>query len=422
MLKRPPGRPPRISRPARLRPQRAQRPQRAALIRFWDAWQGELATIKLLDPSCGSGAFLIEAFEQLYNAYQRANDRLAELRGIRTLFDLDRHILQHNLYGVDLNEEAIEICRLSLWIKTAQRGKALTSLDHSIRVGNSIIADPSVHPRAFNWRAAFPEVFEQGGFDVVVGNPPYVRQEWISPYKPYLQQAFKTFHGTADLYVYFYEIGMRVLRPGGRLSFVVTNKWLKAAYGEPLRRFFADDTWVESVVDFGHAKQIFEDADVFPSIIVARKPTDGPAPAITRVCAIPREQLRINDLSTQIADEGFDVERDRLTAEAWSLEPKAVVALLAKTRASRNATGRLCRCQALSRNLDGLQRSIPHRHTDAKRSCRRRSGVCGDDQTLRQGPGHQTMASRLGQPMDDHLEIQRRPRLAVVNRCRSHSS
>ena len=307
-------------------------PQRAALVRFWDFWQGELATIKLLDPSCGSGAFLIEAFEQLYQAYQRSNDRLEELRGNRTLFDLDRHILQNNLYGVDLNEEAVQIGRLSLWIKTAQRGKALTSLDHSLRVGNSVVADPSIHPRALDWRAAFPEVFEQGGFDVVVGNPPYVRQEWISPYKPYFQGAYRTYHGVADLYVYFYELGMRVLRPGGRLSFVVTNKWLKAAYGEPLRRFFAENSWVESVVDFGHAKQIFEDADVFPSIIVARKPTEGPAPATTRVCAIPRDQLRINDLSTQIDTEGFDVERTRLTGEAWSLEPKALIELLSKIR------------------------------------------------------------------------------------------
>ncbi len=269
-----------------------------------------------------------------YQAYQRSNDRLEELRGNRTLFDLDRHILQHNLYGVDLNEEAVQIGRLSLWIKTAQRGKALTSLDHSVRVGNSVVADAAVHPRALDWRAVFPEVFERGGFDVVVGNPPYVRQEWISPYKPYLQGAYRTYHGVADLYVYFYELGMRVLRPGGRLSFVVTNKWLKAAYGEPLRRFFAENAWIESVVDFGHAKQIFEDADVFPSIIVARKPTSGPAPATTRVCAIPRELLRINDLSAQIDAEGFDVERSRLTAEAWSLEPKAVVELLEKIQRS----------------------------------------------------------------------------------------
>lgn len=314
-------------------------PQRAALVRFWELWQDELAGIKLLDPSCGSGAFLIEAFEQLYQAYQRSNDRLEELRGIRTLFDLDRHILQNNLYGVDLNEEAVQIGRLSLWIKTAQRGKALTSLDHGLRVGNSVVADPAVHPRALDWRAAFPEVFEQGGFDVVVGNPPYVRQEWISPYKPYLQGAFESYHGVADLYVYFYELGMKLLRPGGRLSFVVTNKWLKAAYGEPLRRFFAENAWVESVIDFGHAKQIFEDADVFPCIIVARRPTDGTPPETTRVCAIPREQLRINDLGSQISEEGFDVERSRLTGGAWSLEPRSVVELLAKLRTQGRPLG-----------------------------------------------------------------------------------
>ena len=119
----------------------------------------------------------------------------------RTLFDLDKRILENNLYGVDLNEEAIEICRLSLWIKTAERGKALTSLDHPIRVGNSIVADKAVHPKAFDWRATFPEVFDQGGFDVVVGNPPYVRQEWLSEYKPYLQIGYKAYHGMADLYV-----------------------------------------------------------------------------------------------------------------------------------------------------------------------------------------------------------------------------
>src|SRR5208337_1743117 len=100
------------------------------------------------------------------------NARLEELRGQRTLFDLDRQILQHNLYGVDLNAEAIQICRLSLWIKTATRGKRLTSLDHTIREGNSIISDPAVHPNAFDWQDAFPEVFAQGGFDVVFGTPP----------------------------------------------------------------------------------------------------------------------------------------------------------------------------------------------------------------------------------------------------------
>ncbi len=139
-----------------------KKPERAALVRFWEAWQDELASVRLLDPACGSGAFLIEAFDQLHAAYQSSNERLGEVRGHRTLFDLDKRILENNLYGVDLNEEAIEICRLSLWIKTAERGKALTSLDHTIRVGNSIVADPAFCAKAFDWQAVFPKVFKAG--------------------------------------------------------------------------------------------------------------------------------------------------------------------------------------------------------------------------------------------------------------------
>jgi hypothetical protein len=241
--------------------------------------------------------------------------------------------LQNNLYGVDLNEEAIEIARLSLWIKTAERDKALTSLDHTLRVGNSLVADPTVDGRAFDWQHAFPEVFAAGGFDVVVGNPPYVRQEALRSLKPYLEQTYHAYDGTADLYVYFYELGLRVLRPGGRLGFVVTNKWLKAGYGEPLRRLLAAESRVESVVDFGHAKQIFQDADVFPSLLVTRKPVpdEGPEGAC-RVCAIPREQLRVEDLARQIEATGFEVPRARFTHAAWSLEPPAVEALLEKLR------------------------------------------------------------------------------------------
>jgi hypothetical protein len=310
-------------------------PQRRALIRFWEAWQDELKSLRVLDPACGSGAFLIEAFDQLHALYEISNARLEDLRGQRTLFDLDRQILQNNLYGVDLNAEAIQICQLSLWIKTAARGKVLTSLDHTIREGNSVISDPAVHPKAFNWQAAFPEVFAQGGFDVVVSNPPYVRQELLTPFKPWLEANYETFHGMADLYVYFYELGVRVLKPGGLLSFIVTNKWMKAGYGEPLRRFFSEKAWVRSVVDFGHAKQIFEEADVFPSIIVVEKPTEAPKPKTARLCTIPREQLRIDDLSVQIEKEGAELDISQLGADSWRLEPKSVDSLLTQIREGR---------------------------------------------------------------------------------------
>jgi hypothetical protein len=162
--------------------------------------------------------------------------------------------LQNNLYGVDLNEEAVQIYQISLWIKTAARGKQLTSLDHTIREGNSVISDPAVHLKAFDWQAAFPEVFAPGGFDVVVGNPPYIRQELLSPIKPWLQAHYEVFHGMADLYVYFYELGVRMLKPGGLLCFIVTNKRMKARYGEPhlkLERLPRIDSEIAHLIGFG---------------------------------------------------------------------------------------------------------------------------------------------------------------------------
>ncbi|MBZ0148165.1 MAG: Eco57I restriction-modification methylase domain-containing protein, partial [Pseudorhodoplanes sp.] len=131
-----------------------------------------------------------------------------------------------------------------------------------------------------NWQVAFPGVWKQwesielnGGFDAIIGNPPYVRQELIKDYKPALKRAFPTtYDGSADLYVYFYEQGVKLLRPGGRLSYVVTNKWMRGGYAEGLRGLFADKSWVEFVADFGHAKNFFPDADVFPSVLVIRKP------------------------------------------------------------------------------------------------------------------------------------------------------
>ncbi|HUG18285.1 MAG TPA: DNA methyltransferase, partial [Planctomycetaceae bacterium] len=251
------------------------KPQRDALTRFWEAWQDELATVRVLDPACGSGAFLIEAFDQLHTTYQASNDRLEEIRGHRTLFDLDRQILQNNLYGVDLNEEAIQICRLSLWIKTAQRGKVLTSLDHSIRVGNSVVDDPAVHPLAFDWDAAFPEVTASGGFDVVVGNPPYIRQEWLKPYKTHWEKVFKSYSSTSDIYTYFFELGVNRLRTNGRLGFITSGSWVRGNFGGPLRGYLSANTRIESIVDFGEY-QPFEGAEMIrPSICVFRKTSPG---------------------------------------------------------------------------------------------------------------------------------------------------
>jgi hypothetical protein len=167
---------------------------------------------------------------------------------------------------------------LDTWLqppRLGQSGPLNGQHDSTIREGDSVISDPADHPKAFDWQAAFPEVFAQGGFDVVVGNPPYIRQELLSPLKPWLEAHYAVFHGMVDPSVYFYELGVRLLKASGLLCFVVTNKWMKAGYGEPLRRFFSERAWVRSLVDFGHARQIFEQVDVFPSIIFLEKPNEA---------------------------------------------------------------------------------------------------------------------------------------------------
>lgn len=190
-----------------------------------------------------------------------------------------------------------------------------------------------------NWQVAFPGVWTQwesgvlhGGFHAVVGNPPYVRQELIRPVKPHLKRAYPdTYDGSADLYVYFYDQGLKLLKPGGRLSYVVTNKWMRAGYAEGLRGVFADKAWVEFVADFGHAKKFFPDADVFPSVLVIRKPDrNSKAPADAHVCAIPRAEVPEKGLTDLVAKATYTLPRARFTRDTWLVDIPEAVALFEK--------------------------------------------------------------------------------------------
>ena len=230
-------------------------PNRIVEYLFWDAWRTALIDSKVCDPACGSGAFLVAAFDLFDAEYKRVNEQIGAITHTMEPFDIDREILNSNLYGVDINEESIEISKLSLWLKTAKRGKPLHSLEANLRVGNSLIAaadgGAEFSPRAFDWSAAFPHITAHGGFDVIIGNRPYVRMERIKPIKPYLERHFEVASDRADLYCYFFELGVNLLRPGGRMGYISSSTFFKTGSGEPLRKFLLKTTAIETVVDFG---------------------------------------------------------------------------------------------------------------------------------------------------------------------------
>jgi hypothetical protein len=300
-------------------------------------------------PTAGSGAFLIAAFDALAQEFDRANRALAELRGQQaSLFDLTRTVLNENLFGVDKSGESIEITKLSLWLRTAQNNKKLTYLDPNVRQGNSVVSDLRVDPLAFDWgvkpdqfllpeldpadRAAAVAVDARWheGFDVVLANPPYVRQELLTAYKDHWKEAFRTFDGAADLFIYFFERSLQQLKPGGRLGFIVSNKWLRGGYAEKLRELFAKECTIDTMVDFGHAP-IFPGTDAFPCIITLRKSPPPPDHAV-RVTLYPREELGKELLANYVEVHRFPMPQAKLDGAGWTLEPSGVQALLEKLR------------------------------------------------------------------------------------------
>ncbi len=315
-------------------------------IAAWERYRDMLKEIRVVDPACGSGAFLVAAFDLLAREYERVNAALAMLRGGQVgLFDLNKTILNGNLFGVDLNAESVAITKLSLWLKTCSRGSRLTYLDRNIKCGDSIVADPMFDPRdehaprAFDWStgnlvrsfitpSSTPDVDEEidarwrNGFDVVLGNPPYVRQELLARLKPYLQREYRCYHGTADLYLYFYELGLRLLRAGGRLGYISSGTFTRANFAQEFRRWLPEVARLESCVDFGE-NQPFEGAEmVRPSIMTLKK-----APAADTFRYLFLDGGIPESLSDAMKTKGIDCKTTLLARPEWVFQSDVSAAL-----------------------------------------------------------------------------------------------
>ena len=238
------------------------------LFHTLESYKEWLLSLKILDPACGSGAFLNQALTFLIEEHKNIDDIIAELTNTPLrIFDTDKSILENNIFGVDINDESVEIAKLSLWLRTAQKGRKLSNLNNNIKCGNSLIDDPVVAgDKAFNWEDEFPEIFKNGGFDVVIGNPPYVRVQNLSNDDvDYYFSRYQTPTGKLDLSILFFEKSFELVNPNGIISFISSSQWMQTDYGKNIRKIIIENKLLHEIIDFG-TLPVFQDASTYPAI------------------------------------------------------------------------------------------------------------------------------------------------------------
>jgi len=308
--------------------QRRQMQTKKRLMDQLQKYREWLLQITILDPACGSGAFLNAALQFLMAEHKLIDEMEAKVAGSAIVFqDVENSILEHNLYGVDINEESVEIAQLALWLRTAKPHRKLNSLNENIKCGNSLISDPAIAgEKAFDWQKEFPQVFEKGGFDVVIGNPPYVQLQSMGAMSDvYAKCGYETYNKSADLYCLFTERGYNLLKPGGLQSFIMPNKWMLVSYGKELRRFMAKSD-LQQIINFGDV-QFFDEATIYVCIFVTRKSNERSE----EVQALSLNQKTYHgDFLQEVPEQLANYPSEIFGEKEWIIQPKAHFDILQK--------------------------------------------------------------------------------------------
>ncbi len=232
-----------------------------------------LGEFTVLDPACGDGAFLIGALQflaQQAESFPRTQHRLL----FRSIVD--------SIHGVDVDPKALKKCQQQLEEISETILKISADFSQRVLLGNSLIQTEANATRIFgdkleerhplDWHRVYPWVMRDGGFDVIIGNPPFLGIKAMDDsLKNYIRSRYRTVHQQFDILIPFIELGLQLLRPGGRLGYIISNKILAADYGTQLRKTLVSNFIIEQMVDLSNLNA-FENAATYPHIIILRKP------------------------------------------------------------------------------------------------------------------------------------------------------
>ena len=324
--------------------------QKKEQLELWDKYKTILNSITILDPACGSGAFLTQAFDYLVKEWeiiiditQKLNDFIPksqqkgalnfetnQLPDDLQIWKIKKRIIKNNIFGVDLNPESIEITKLGLWLKTATKKDNLANLNDNIKCGNSLISNIKIaKDNAFDWQNEFKQIFSKGGFDILIGNPPYVSHDMIEN-KNELSKKYKIFEPFADLYCYFFEKSINLQNKTGYLGFITSNSFLKANYGKKLRNFIFNKQDILQIINLKDT-QIFNSAIVNPVIVISKYKTYNND---TKSLIVNSNFSNRDPFIDFIKKNSFFYNSKNFTNKAWSLKLPQELSVISKIKSN----------------------------------------------------------------------------------------
>lgn len=332
----------------------------------------DVSAIKILDPACGSGSFLMKNVDVIRDWYQAFNYKNSPeaLPGSLDVHlqenNTEKTILTENLFGVDLDPQAVEITILNLSLKAVTPKKKLPYMGDHVKCGNSIVSNSQpnwreyfTHPdtmRAFDWNKELAEILEKGGFEVVVGNPPYVTMEKLPEYQDYCKAYYpEVYSGKNDFHYYFLTKGIQLLRDKGLLGFITSRYYIEAKYAKKLRKYILENSCIKAIIDFGNF-QVFEGVSVLTSIIILQKNASAAERQSNtiRVVTVKKPKTSIMNLMTDIeahingedfSDDKiscFTIKQSELSEDSWELDDEQTKEIKSQMKIDSSKLVKLC--------------------------------------------------------------------------------